>query len=948
MSLCLNGRWEYGDDTGKLGYCMVPGVSLPPDKSGKIWLRRRVRLPQSSFTRLLLILKGARFCPEILINGDLVSHKEGGMCITRHLFFHPACIPGAEIQLEIRLSALDDVPAWDASRIPESDLWRTNLSSCLWDDVLLYPVTDAALVRIMPRADDEGVRVLMELDAVCAVPVVLKIMDDMTHQEVAASCLEISPGITETNFPVALKPWSPDFPYLYRIIVELRSSDTVSRYEVPFGRSVYSTSGRTLLLNGQPIRLRGPSIAWHRFCRDPEGQTLAFDTEWLEINILRRAKNMGANYIRIHLGPPREVLLDLCDRLGLCVQLEWIFFHGMEASSESLVHQWRELFTLASRHPCVSILHLWNETESDSLKKAYSALNRLENEKPSCVISHLETVHLHKYWWSLFENLNLSYDSANDFSLPAIADEFGGNYLDGAMNVGAYPEAALAFERFLGRDHTIQERDELQCLSHGRVGEYWRRIGIAGCSNFCALSSPADGNNLFLGPLKNGIPKHVWAACSVLYAPRAASLKIWDRAFTLCQTIQVEVCLMNDTDEPAELHWRTAVIAADGERTMGPIRLDTVPAYGRVSRSAEMKLPSLGNTARLQALLWESPWPVSEWPVRLHQVNPPSCLQGKSFSMLSEDEEWRFFALSFGMVEQPFETANVLLGNHQTLLRINEDAALRSAIARRISEGAGLLLVQLGPQWLGEGYFSDRSEICLDGDTKLIHTQSRRYRLPFDRIVRFDAQAEAESCCHPPYGASHFPHLQRGALQLCNGYRGGLAVPAASMILEPNDYQSMYQEWIQHGADEKLLLAPDCTAYHLEGFYAFSTQPSEETALALRQRVRFLVSDAPSLAQRMDPESEMDVIPVGEMLRNASKSSNGSALEPLAVCGRGLNRIAAGFFRPQSDGGVVVLSQLLTKGRLVPGFGIPGLYGVRYDPEMAQFASSLLSRCIER
>lgn len=39
----------------------------------------------------------------------------------------------------------------------------------------------------------------------------------------------------------------------------------------------------------------------------------------------------------------------------------------------------------------------------------------------------------------------------------------------------------------------------------------------------------------------------------------------------------------------------------------------------------------------------------------------------------------------------------------------------------------------------------------------------------------------------------------------------------------------------------------------------------------------------------------------------------------------------------------MILSQLLTAGRLAPGFGQPGLYGLRYDPAAAQLVVNMLA-----
>jgi len=46
--------------------------------------------------------------------------------------------------------------------------------------------------------------------------------------------------------------------------------------------------------------------------------------------------------------------------------------------------------------------------------------------------------------------------------------------------------------------------------------------------------------------------------------------------------------------------------------------------------------------------------------------------------------------------------------------------------------------------------------------------------------------------------------------------------------------------------------------------------------------------------------------------------------------------------------GRLILSQLLTAGRLAPGFGTTGTYGKRFDPVAEQFVLNLLARCLEK
>ena len=88
----------------------------------------------------------------------------------------------------------------------------------------------------------------------------------------------------------------------------------------------------------------------------------------------------------------------------------------------------------------------------------------------------------------------------------------------------------------------------------------------------------------------------------------------------------------------------------------------------------------------------------------------------------------------------------------------------------------------------------------------------------------------------------------------------------------------------------------------------------------------------------------MQTIPLGRLLKEAATKKPTSPPTPIAVCGHGLKRVAAFAIQPEKTSGTLVLSQLLTQGRLVKGYGEPGLYGARYDPEMAQ----LMLLCLQQ
>jgi hypothetical protein len=77
---------------------------------------------------------------------------------------------------------------------------------------------------------------------------------------------------------------------------------------------------------------------------------------------------------------------------------------------------------------------------------------------------------------------------------------------------------------------------------------------------------------------------------------------------------------------------------------------------------------------------------------------------------------------------------------------------------------------------------------------------------------------------------------------------------------------------------------------------------------------------------------------------------NGSKLRrmmvhPLAVAGKELVKSPA--VKIAFDDGALIISQLLTSGRLAEGFGSDGLYGVRYDPAAVQVVLNMIAELTE-
>lgn len=971
QELSLDGVWSVGEDQNYSRDVPVPGLAQDPSRAsrGTLWYRRSVTLPGGDWVCATLVLHGARFAPVVYVNNQQVSAAEGGMATTVHVLKSPEVAPGRVIQLEIALKSLDDLDPQDASVIPGADRFRSNSSSGLWDSVRLHFSGAARIERVTPWTDfaartvDVHWAIAPGSDGALDRPhSVRAAVVDAAGREVAESARISVPagsraGVARIELGKEIQPWSPDSPTVYRLRVALDNDAAAQdRAEITWGLREFKTAGVGFLLNGEPVRLRAGTFVWHRFVRDPEARTLAFDTAWFEKNVGQRLRDLGANTIRFHLGLPPEALLDYCDRAGFLVQMEWSFFHGLSASPESLRVQWRTWLETAMRHPSVALLHPWNETTGDQLKKAHAALADLTPDFPPLVVSHRDVIHVHKYWWSLFENLGLYFDSASEFPQPIMADEFGGNYLDRKAGPGAYPTVRETYLRFLGREQTPELRLRHHAESNALVAEYWRRLGAAGFSPFCIAGSPQDGNSWFLGSLADPKPMPVWAALSAAMAPQSVSLAIWNRNFTPAQSAEVPLYFFNDRAGVAALEAVIRIVAAADGRVVSTQTVSAgVPAFGTEIRTVRIKLPAEVGDWRIEAELRTPvagvPGPiVSAWRCRTLAVVTPDAVRGSTFAVPSDETELRALLEKHGArvtgLDDPSARA-LVLGLH-SWQALTQSADLRAFLELAVKRGQAVVLLDVGPRDLER--YQNAARRNLEGAPWLGEPRTERHPLFAGIELVFREAAEPESHLHPALDNDRlWAHLPRESTWLWNGLRGGLIVPPFEFDVTGLSSSAFLALWGNRGAEPAALKAGEpAYAYELGGYYAFSKKPKDEAVIAeLRRKVKFLFDDAPALQGRLDPDGPILTTDLAAALRTTGGGSeDASELVPLANCGKNLTRVPIVMASFGPNRGRVVISQVLTAGRLVGDGGSLRLYELGHDPAAEQFALNLIALSI--
>ena len=186
-----------------------------------------------------------------------------------------------------------------------------------------------------------------------------------------------------------VSPWSPENPELYEIRAVLlfdgeEEDDLIER----FGFREIKVSGKQLLMNGEPIKIRG-------FCRHEDhpqfGCALPPSAMYADLQLIM---DMGGNSVRTSHYPNDEIFLDICDELGILV---WEENHArglseqdmrnpnFEAQAEQCI---REMIPAHYNHPCIYIWGILNECASETeygrscYKAQFDLIRELDASRP--------------------------------------------------------------------------------------------------------------------------------------------------------------------------------------------------------------------------------------------------------------------------------------------------------------------------------------------------------------------------------------------------------------------------------------------------------------------------------------------------------------------------------------------------------------------------------------
>ncbi|MGB3543765.1 glycoside hydrolase family 2 protein [Rubrivirga sp.] len=286
-----------------------------------------------------------------------------------------------------------------------------------------------------------------------------------------------------------LERWSPDSPYRHTVEIEAVLEDEVlDRTTERIGFRTVETQGTEVLLNGEPIFLRGISMHEER-----PGGGRASSTEHAA-TLLGWAREMNANFVRLAHYPHNEHTVALADSLGILLWAEVPVYWAIDwENPETYARAERQMTELVTRDKNRAAVVLWsvaNETPQTDARLSFlrGLVRTVRDLDPTRLVTaalfketrgttvvvddpladDLDVQGVNEYvgWYegkpSLADSLTwqLAYDK------PLVISEFGGGALAGHH----------------GSIHEVWTEDHQAYLYRQQVGMLSRIDGVAGVS----------------------------------------------------------------------------------------------------------------------------------------------------------------------------------------------------------------------------------------------------------------------------------------------------------------------------------------------------------------------------------------------------------------------------------------------------------------------------------
>ena len=361
----LNAKPQRPEDLIEYDFDSAPTMHVPGDWNtqddrlffyeGTVWLQRYFDYKPIAGRRALLYFGAVNYDSHIYVNGKKAGHHVGG--------FTPFNYDVTDLLHEGRNFVVIKVDnKRSASAVPTQifDWWNYG---GITRDVLLLSVAPTYIENYSLQLDkplkDKKRQLNFSLhlnrkeagrDVTLRIPE-LKIQQNLTTDANG----KISSKFIIQNSKLSL--WSPKNPKLYQVEVEMDGETLKDK----IGFRTIETRGKQILLNGEPIFLKGISIHEEK----PNGGGRANSVEDAR-TLLTWAKELGCNYVRLAHYPHNEYMVREAERMGIMVWSEipcyWTIDWTNETTYQNAQQQLCDMIVRDHNRANIIIWSIANET----------------------------------------------------------------------------------------------------------------------------------------------------------------------------------------------------------------------------------------------------------------------------------------------------------------------------------------------------------------------------------------------------------------------------------------------------------------------------------------------------------------------------------------------------------------------------------------------------------
>jgi beta-glucuronidase len=410
---------------------------------GTVWYKKSFDYERKPNTRLFVYFGAANYLADVYLNGEKLGQHEGGF--TPFNFEITKLVRDSGNFLVVKV---DNKRRRDAVPTLMTDWWNYG---GLTREVKLVETPDTFVHDYLIQLRKGSRQHVSGWVKLAGAKLNQRITVRIPEAGISKTFTTDNSGLAAIDFNADLRLWSPENPKLYDVIIEAEN-DRV-RDQIGF-RSI-ETRGTEILLNGQPIFLRGICIHEEAPLRGGRAHSRE-DAQTL----LGWAKELGANFVRLAHYPHNEFMIREADRLGILVWSEipvyWTIQWENPATLENARNQLGEMIARDKNSAAVVIWSVANETPLSDARLSFltNLISHARSLDPARLISaamerhyvdattqmiddplgeYLDVLGCNEYvgWYDGLPDKAGRLEWRSKYQKPLVMSEFGGDALYG-------------------------------------------------------------------------------------------------------------------------------------------------------------------------------------------------------------------------------------------------------------------------------------------------------------------------------------------------------------------------------------------------------------------------------------------------------------------------------------------------------------------------------------